>query len=69
MEPAQAGLSWTKRGCAVSRGFGKRVGSRGTLECEVPGGRRMSPALPISTNNLHSCQLASKPSKTNHTHL
>jgi hypothetical protein len=36
MEPWPRALSWTKRGCAVSHGFGERVGSRGTPECGVP---------------------------------
>jgi hypothetical protein len=45
MEPTRVGWSWPKRGCAVSRGFGKRVGSRGALECGVLGGIGMSSGL------------------------
>ncbi len=53
MEPLPRAMSETKRGCEVSPGFGKRVGSRGTPECGVPGGRRMSPGLPNLQKGLY----------------
>jgi hypothetical protein len=57
MEWAPAGFGWLKRGCAVSRGFGKRVWSRGCWTGEGPkvSGRKRSPYIdkqPLYLNTL-----------------